>query len=404
MREGESPGLLVDGIRSSIGVRRNVESRRAIAGGEPGVDAGKKSFTKRARPRALVLYDPPPPYGGVRVSAANSIEVLQTLGRVQYATVRYHAEKLVAGLLSYARQLHRSDVAIFMVGDIFALLSKRGFAHWLVAVLLRKPMVFRGFAGGLAMALRERPISQQRAISFLLRRMTLVTFQTRDDLAAFRDLLGSRPRVEWLPNVRATCAASSHDRPSAERFCFIGRMTSDKGVDLIRQVGTLLPSSIEIDLYGPCGGCEEDQFDPTDGIPGARVRYRGTIDPRTVPEVLKEYDCLLLPTTWRKEGHPGVVLEAFAAGVPVIATRWNGIPELVDERCGILIEPGSVTSLRDAILVMNADADFWRRRRLGARERIRSFDPSEWGRTFDAWVHEAVGEARRTARVRAINV
>jgi glycosyltransferase involved in cell wall biosynthesis len=404
MGNGQSRQLSADEIRSSIDGRREADFRRAITGGELGAHAENGSFTKGARPRALVLYDPPPPYGGVRVSAANSLEVLQRIGGVEYATVRYHGEKLAAGLVNYARELHRSDIAVFMVGDIFALLSKRGFAHWLVAVLLRKPMVFRGFAGGLATALRDRPTLHQRAIGFLLRRMRLITFQTREDLAAFRDLLGTRPRLEWLPNVRTICATSSLDRPSANRFCFIGRMTSEKGVDLIREVGTLLPASIEIDLYGPCEGCEEDQFDTTDGGPGARVRYRGTIDPRTVPEVLREYDCLLLPTTWRTEGHPGVVLEAFAAGVPVIATRWNGIPELVDERCGILIEPGSVTSLRDAILVMNADADLWRRRRSGARERIRSFDPSEWGRAFDAWVHEAVGKPRRTARARAITI
>ena len=58
---------------------------------------------------------------------------------------------------------------------------------------------------------------------------------------------------------------------------------------------------------------------------------------------------LVFPTEQIAEGYPGVILEAYAAALPVIASRWLSIPEIVNDSCGILIEPGSAADLRAAI-------------------------------------------------------
>lgn len=80
-------------------------------------------------------------------------------------------------------------------------------------------------------------------------------------------------------------------------------------------------------------------------------------------------DLLVLPSY--NEGLPNVVLEAFAAGVPVVATAVGGTPEVVEHgRSGFLVQPGDVGTLtrriRDALSLEEVRRDFGRR----GRERV----------------------------------
>jgi glycosyltransferase involved in cell wall biosynthesis len=68
-----------------------------------------------------------------------------------------------------------------------------------------------------------------------------------------------------------------------------------------------------------------------------------------IVEVMKSLDLFLI--TSRTEGLGTIVLEAFAAGVPVVATRAGGIPEMVEDTVtGLLAEPGDIESLKNATL------------------------------------------------------
>ncbi|HXA94455.1 MAG TPA: glycosyltransferase, partial [Candidatus Dormibacteraeota bacterium] len=68
-----------------------------------------------------------------------------------------------------------------------------------------------------------------------------------------------------------------------------------------------------------------------------------------VPALLGTMDCFALAST-RTEGVPQALLQAFAAGVPVVASRIGGIPEVVtDERTGLLVESESVEALAAGI-------------------------------------------------------
>ena len=66
--------------------------------------------------------------------------------------------------------------------------------------------------------------------------------------------------------------------------------------------------------------------------------------------------------TSRSEGMPQAVLEAAIAGLPIVATRVGGLPELIDDgRTGILIEPNDPAMLTQAILAVLSDTDAARR-------------------------------------------
>lgn len=80
------------------------------------------------------------------------------------------------------------------------------------------------------------------------------------------------------------------------------------------------------------------------------VCYEGARD-TTLPETYMElarYDAMLFPTYWGDEGFPGTIVDAFIAGLPVIATDWKCNGELIEDgKNGFLIPIKSPTALAD---------------------------------------------------------
>mgnify|MGYP002239410386 CR=1 FL=1 len=54
---------------------------------------------------------------------------------------------------------------------------------------------------------------------------------------------------------------------------------------------------------------------------------------------LCRYDIMLFPTYWYGEGFPGIVMDAYIAGLPLIASDWNINTEVITEKTGIIIPP-----------------------------------------------------------------
>jgi glycosyltransferase involved in cell wall biosynthesis len=107
---------------------------------------------------------------------------------------------------------------------------------------------------------------------------------------------------------------------------------------------------------------------------GDRFRFLGFR--RDVHDLLAAADVFCLAS--RNEGLPVALMEAYAAGLPVVATRVGGLPEVVEDgRSGLLVAPEDPGALAEAILAVAADEA--RRGKMGRRA-------SELGRRFDAQV------------------
>jgi glycosyltransferase involved in cell wall biosynthesis len=102
---------------------------------------------------------------------------------------------------------------------------------------------------------------------------------------------------------------------------------------------------------------------------GVREKIRFLGFRNDVHEVLKAVDIVALPSL--AEGFPLALLEAMAAGKPVVATPVGGVPEaLTDGVTGVMVPPGDATALSRAIQSLIADQD--KRRRIGAAARSRA--------------------------------
>ena len=73
----------------------------------------------------------------------------------------------------------------------------------------------------------------------------------------------------------------------------------------------------------------KDEFDDLLEQYSDCVTYRGAVDAAKSVETLKNYYMLLFPTRYYNEGIPGTIIDAMAAGVPVIARKWHYCSEML---------------------------------------------------------------------------
>lgn len=116
------------------------------------------------------------------------------------------------------------------------------------------------------------------------------------------------------------------------RFVFVGRISHFKGVrELIQVFNQLSYLNIHLDIYGKSGDNDE-YISNCKNIAerGATVCFKGNIDPANIISTLSQYDTLILPSTF-SEMSPLVIREAFAAGIPVLASDSRGSQEQITD-------------------------------------------------------------------------
>jgi len=137
------------------------------------------------------------------------------------------------------------------------------------------------------------------------------------------------------------------------RIVFLGRLDPTKGVHVLLEALHSVPDlDVHLDIFGvrqdASGAAYLAQLKNVAGH-DARIRFLAPIPAREVIPAIREYDILAVPSQSLETG-PLVVLEAFAAGVPVMGSDLGGIAELVRHDVdGLLVEPRSVSAWAAAI-------------------------------------------------------
>lgn len=140
------------------------------------------------------------------------------------------------------------------------------------------------------------------------------------------------------------------------RLCTFSRVMKEKGIetaiDVIKKVNEQLNyTAFALDIYGQVWEESKEWFEHLQTRFPEYVRYCGSVDANKSVEVLQDYFALLFPTHFYTEGIPGTIIDAYAAGVPVISAKWESYSDVVDEgKTGISYEFDNEKQLTDILV------------------------------------------------------
>jgi glycosyltransferase involved in cell wall biosynthesis len=164
--------------------------------------------------------------------------------------------------------------------------------------------------------------------------------------------------------------------PRAFVIGYVGRLEPQKDLGaLLRAVRELGDASAEVACVLAGDGTLRDRLEQEARALGLRnVHFLG--HRRDLPNIYGLMDVFVLPS--RFEGLPVSVIEAMAAARPVVATRVGGVAELVQDRVtGILVDPGEVGQIRDALRWLIERPQEARAMGVAGRERVRDHFTAE---------------------------
>jgi glycosyltransferase involved in cell wall biosynthesis len=179
-----------------------------------------------------------------------------------------------------------------------------------------------------------------------------------------------------IPNFvpDAIAASEGHDNgtavelPSRDFMLFVGDLTADKGIHVLLEAYGRLADPPELVLIGR-------PYLPAERLPPG-VTALGVLPSAAVMTAWRRSLIGVVPSIV-PDSCPTVVIEAMAAGRPVVATRTGGIPDLVDDgRTGILVRPNAPGALAEALEKMIASPELRRRMSDAARVKLGQFTAS----------------------------
>ena len=162
----------------------------------------------------------------------------------------------------------------------------------------------------------------------------------------------------------------------------MSRVTYSKGVDLIIRLAEKIEVSglgIIIDFYGPIAN-DEKELILEDISRFNFLSYKGIVQPHEVYTVLSKYDVLLLPTSYKGEGFPGAIMDAYIAGIPVIASKWKQIPEFVEHgKSGLLFPLDKEKEFFESVFKLYHDETLLENYKRSAHLKSKQYSPeSAW--------------------------
>lgn len=266
-----------------------------------------------------------------------------------------------------AKLLPAARADIFHAHLIWPLACRSGL---LAALATRIPVVLGTVHLFVEMKFSWHNLLRQRLLSHSIDRTIVVSHALGKRL---REVFGLRAdKVQVIHNgipisrFEHTAVHSASSSGRARVLC-LARLDPQKGIPFLLQAAAQVPNAqFSIVGDGPDRAKLEAQA-RTLGV-GESVQFLG--HRKDVPELLAQTDLFVLPSLW--EGLPLSILEAMAAGKPVIATAVGGTPEAItDGQTGVLVPPSDARALANAIRTVLADGELARRLAERGREHVR---------------------------------
>ncbi len=349
-----------------------------------------KAQTSTQTRRLLFVGPKPPPIGGSPLTVQAMLEEFVFHPSVKIALINtspaldvrkkmtgFNLEKIKRSILilpKYIFEIPRCDAVLVFANDLFAITLAPLLLF--LAKLFHKPFYLKPVGAGLDLFINAQKKPFRDYLLYVLRSTDGILTQTqllKTDLGK----LGCK-KVYYLPGCRSLSAINVTPKQYSSKLCliFLGHITRKKGplilLDALKTVSEMSDEPVSCDFFGPIHDEIRAEFlNELKSVPTAR--YCGVAEAGTGAQLIAQYDALALPTYFDTEGHPGVLIEAMHAGVPVITTQVRTLSELVTNGVnGFLVPTQDSDLLADAILLLAADPEM--RKRMGEANRLRGLE------------------------------
>ncbi|WP_350022541.1 glycosyltransferase [Turicibacter sanguinis] len=169
--------------------------------------------------------------------------------------------------------------------------------------------------------------------------------------------------VSQLFNYKHINPVEEHDLQYRDtkpyKVCTFSRVIEEKGIEdainIIIEINEAHQNIVYIlDIYGPIDENYKDRFEKKMMNVPHYIRYKGVLKFDECESILKEYFLLIFPTKFKTEGIPGTIIDAYASGVPVIASHWDSAKEIIIEGItGYIYEFENLKELQERLIFMS---------------------------------------------------
>lgn len=187
-----------------------------------------------------------------------------------------------------------------------------------------------------------------------------------------------------LPNCKELSILSPeelvHSRTEPFRLCTFSRVLEEKGIEdaadaVMRINENCGRDACVLDIYGPVDPAYEARFSELRKTWPDAIQYRGCVDFDKSVDVLKDYFLLLFPTRFFTEGIPGTIIDAYAAGVPVVSAKWESCTDMVDEQTGFIYPFADKVALRRQLEQLIAEPEIVEAKKTACLKRAADYLP-----------------------------
>jgi len=211
-----------------------------------------------------------------------------------------------------------------------------------------------------------------------LSRADAVVAVTQPLAHAIAELLDARAdHLMTIPNGIDHAFWSAHPsvkKPASPLVVTVGQLRHVKGHDLLIAAWPAVLASVSnarLQIIGDGPARKELERLAADLEVAPTVEFAGQLRPADVRDALHRATAFCLPS--RSEAMPLALLEAMAAGVPSVATRVGGVPQVLQARSGLVVEPDNPEALAAAIIRLLQDRSLADRLGRAAQERARRY-------------------------------
>jgi glycosyltransferase involved in cell wall biosynthesis len=356
------------------------------------------------RVRVVVVAPSPPPVHGVAMMTEPLLEGLRATDRLAAhvdsrdpravpSSARFDAKKALQALRLIvitvgALRRHR-DAALYVPISQSRWALLRDGALLYAGRAMRRTRIVHLHGGYLATVL-ERDALLRRFLSSATKGDTIGWALTDRLTAQLLPLIPS-PHVEVLsnavPDPRTMISARQPDRDGRLHLAFVSNLRQGKGHDVFLSCLESMHADRGRFAVRIAGDGDERAvarvISRTSALAAAGwdIRYEGSVSAWERTRILTDADVFVMPTEYRYEGQPLVILEALAAGCAVIATSHAGIPDTITQGVeGRLVSPAPA-ALAEAILELAVSPRKLRESKAAARDRYDAmYSPVQFAR------------------------